>query len=322
MIYISFIRGHFASPDIEMRGFVDIQHLRYYVEIINYRSFTKSAEKLIVTQPMLTRIVKQLEEELDTKLIERTSKIFHVTDAGMMLYERAKSLLNQHEDLYRAIADIKDTKIGKVRMSIPGVILDTYFPELLRSFYEIYPSVEISVIEEGSKLTIQSVLENRVDLGMVMLPIKIYPALTIQKVWGSRCQWVAPKTHPLAGNDTVLLKELEDERFITFSDTATLHDFFIANCEKEGFIPRIAYKSLMPNFVLDMVSYGLGSAIMPEPVIRKYARPDIAAIPLKPEMSWDLAIISRKERYQSYATKRLSQFIIDHFSFLAGAQKG
>jgi len=297
---------------------LDIQYLRYYVEIINNRSFTKSAEKLIVTQPMLTRIVKQLEEELNTKLIERTSKIFHVTDTGMELYQRALELLSCHDDIYRSIGDIKDAKSGKIRLSIPGVILDAYFPELLRSFYEAYPSVEISVIEEGSKLTVKSVLHHDVDLGMVMLPVKKHDSLEIINIWKSTCQWVTVKTHPLAGKKSVHLEELKDERFITFSDTATLHDFFITNCERQGFVPKIVYKSLMPSFVFDMVSYNLCSAIMPWPVIRKYARPDIAAIPLDTEIPWELALISNRDRYQSYATKQLLNFIINYFSRLAG----
>lgn len=295
---------------------MDIQHLRYYVEIINNKSFTKSAEKLIVTQPMLTRVVKQLEEELNTKLIERTSKIFHVTDTGMELYERAVDLLNRHDDLYRSVGDIKNAKKGKVRLSIPGVILDTYFPELLRSFYKTYPSVEISVIEEGSKLTVKSVLNHEVDLGMVMLPVKNHDSLDVVKVWKSTCQWVTVKTHPLAQRSLVHLEELKDERFITFSDTATLHDSFITNCEHQGFVPNIVYKSLMPNFVFDMVSYDLCSAIMPRPVIQKYARPDIAAISLETEIPWELALISNRNGYQTYAAKQLMNFIISYFSHL------
>lgn len=295
---------------------MDIQHLRYFVEIVNNRSFTKSAEKLMVTQPMLTRTVKQLEEELGTELIERTSKLFHVTDAGMLLYERAVDLLQQHQDLYRRVADIKDVKAGQVRLSIPGVILDAYFPELLRRFYSLHPAIEISIIEEGSKRTIRSVLEHEVDLGMVMLPIRKNPSLMVKQVWESTCQWVAPHTHPLAGREMVHLKELKSERFITFSDTATLHDFFITNCALAGFTPHIIYKSLMPGFVFDMVSYGLCTAIMPMPVIQKYIRPDTRAISLETEIPWKLAVIFNQNRYQSHAAKRLLAFIEAYFKSL------
>lgn len=299
---------------------MDLQHLRYFVEIVNNRSFTKSAERLMVTQPMLTRIVKQLEEELDSELIERTSKMFHVTDAGMVLYEHATDLLQRHQNLYRHMADIKDAKAGQVRLSIPGVILDAYFPDLLRRFHSLHPAIEISIIEEGSKRTVQSVLANDVDLGMVMLPIKKHPALTVTKVWESACQWVVPKTHVLAGSEAVELKELKDERFITFSDTATLHDFFIANCEKEGFTPHIIYKSLMPGFVFDMVSYGLCTAIMPTPVIRKYMRADTAAVSLSTEIPWNIALITNCGRYQSHAAKRLSDYISSYFQQLGRAE--
>ena len=68
---------------------MEIQHLKYFVEVVRQKSFTRAAAQLYVTQPMLTRSIKQLEDSLNILLIERTSKSFHLTDAGHMLYDRA-----------------------------------------------------------------------------------------------------------------------------------------------------------------------------------------------------------------------------------------
>ena len=67
---------------------MEIQQLKYFVEVVRQQSFTKAAAQLFVTQPMLTRAIKSLEEELNIRLIERTSKSFCLTDAGRILYER------------------------------------------------------------------------------------------------------------------------------------------------------------------------------------------------------------------------------------------
>lgn len=109
---------------------MDIQHIWYYVAVVKYESFSKAAEKLFVTQPILTRCVKNLEEELGVPLILRSTKRFLLTDAGRILYLYGQKLLQQHEDLYRRIADVTDCRVGEISISCPGVLLDMYFPEL------------------------------------------------------------------------------------------------------------------------------------------------------------------------------------------------
>ena len=114
---------------------MDIQHLKYFVEVVRQESFTRAAAQLFVTQPMLTLSIKQLEESLNVLLIERTSKSFHLTDAGRILYERAQEFLMQYEAIFQTMADVRSVKTGEVRLSIPGVLLDMYFPELFASFH-------------------------------------------------------------------------------------------------------------------------------------------------------------------------------------------
>ena len=148
---------------------MEIHHLRYFVEIARNKSFTRAAEQLYITQPMLTRVIKQLEEELDAKLIERTSKSFRLTDVGEAFYLQAQDLLLRYNDLYRTIDDVRSVRSGEVRLSTPGVLLDMYFAPLLAQFRNKFPGIDINIVEEGSKLVVKAVLSNQADLGMVML---------------------------------------------------------------------------------------------------------------------------------------------------------
>ena len=128
---------------------MDIQQLRYFVEIARNKSFTRAAEQLYITQPMLTRVIKQLEQELNAKLIERTSKSFRLTDVGEALYLQAQDLLVRYSDLYRTINDVKSIQSGEVRLSTPGVLLDMYFAPLLVQFRKKFPGIDINILEEG-----------------------------------------------------------------------------------------------------------------------------------------------------------------------------
>lgn len=96
---------------------MDVQHLKYFVAVVNCRNFTKASEQLMVTQPMLTRVIKQMEEELGVKLIERTSKSFAMTDVGAMFYRRSVEFLARYQDFYRSVDDMKMMQKGVVTIS-------------------------------------------------------------------------------------------------------------------------------------------------------------------------------------------------------------
>lgn len=246
---------------------MEIQQLKYFVEVVRQQSFTKAAAQLFVTQPMLTRSIKHLEEELNVRLLERTSKSFCLTDAGRILYERVQDFLLQYDDIFRTMTDVRSARVGEVHMSIPGVLLDVYFPTLLTCFHRHFPGIDISVVEEGSKLVASSVGSGRADLGLVMLPVGEPYRFESKTLISNVCSLVVSRHHPFAKMSSVHIRDLKDETILTYSETATLHDTFIRMCGECGFVPRISYKSLMTRFCLKMVGMQQCIAVLPLPIL-------------------------------------------------------
>ena len=295
---------------------VEIQQLKYFVEVMRQESFTRAAAQLFVTQPMLTRSIKRLEEELNVRLIERTSKSFCLTDAGRILYQRCQDFLLQYDDLFQTMADVRSARVGEVRLSIPGVLLDVYFPPLFSRFHQRFPGIDISVVEEGSKLVASSVGSGRADLGLVMLPVEEPYRFDSRTLVNNVCRLVVSREHPFASLPEVRIRDLKEETILTFSETATLHDTFIRMCGEQGFAPRIAYKSLMTRFSLKMVAMQQCVAVLPQPILQPDLCQELAVVPLKPEIPWEIAIIRRKEGYRSYAAAQLFEHICAYFAGL------
>ncbi len=293
---------------------MEIQQLKYFVEIAKCKNFTRASERLYVTQPMLTRVIKQLEAELGIQLIERTSKYFHLTDAGETFYQQAEDLLIRYQNLYQIIDDVKSVRRGEVKIHLPGVLLDMFFAPLLLLFRKKYPDIGISIVEEGSIQVVDSILENRADLGMVMLPVDHASRLNTTVVLQESVKIMLNKNHRLAKYDRISVKDLEEEQIITFGDTATLYTQFIRLCENNDFFPNIAYKTLMPNFIVEMIESSNCIAILPEPVIRRYITDNLKTISLKQYFPWDIAVIHQKGYYQSFAAAKLKEFICSYFS--------
>ncbi len=169
-------------------------------------------------------------------------------------------------------------------------------------------------MQEGSKLTVASVLSGESDIILVMLPVSHLSHFNVTPLVKDVCKLVVPKDHPFSQYAYIPLMKLHNEPIITFSDTSTLHDQFISVCEREGFSPKIAYKSLMPNFIFDMVSLGLCTAVLPTPIIQRYVTDAFAVIPLEPTIIWDIAVITKKDHYPTFAARKLLKHIETNFT--------
>ena len=296
---------------------MDVQHIRYFLAVAKHESFSKAAEELFVTQPILTRCVKNLEKELGVQLIERSTKHFTLTEAGQILLRQGSQLLQQHKDIYRQMEDMADGQSGELRISGPGVLLDMYFPKLVTQFRKAHPGVRITIRERGSLTVVQDVLEGGADIGLVMLPLANEEHLQIIPIVKDEIHAVVHKNHPMAKLESVHIRQLEGLDLITYNQNTTLYHAFEKMCRQEGFSPVIAYQSMMPGFILDILSYGDCVGIFPAPMLRQAKREYLISIPLVPQFPWQIAMITKKGRYISKATESFLSFTQDFLSKMA-----
>lgn len=293
---------------------MDIQHIRYFLEVAKCESFSGAARQLYVTQPILTRCVKNLEKELGVQLIQRSTKRFALTDAGRLLVESGTALLQQHNDIYRQMEDMAAGQSGEVRISSPGTLLDMYFPELVNRYRKVHPGVHITIRESGTRTVVREVLDGTADIGLVMLPLEQTDRLQILPMVQDEVHVLLRRDHPLAGQPHIHISQLNGQDIITYDQSNTLHHTFVNLCREQGFTPSIAYQSMMPGFILDTLSFGDCVGVFPAPMLRQSPRPELVSIPLRPHFPWQIAIITKTGRYISKATKSFLAFTRDFFS--------
>lgn len=287
---------------------MDIQHMRYFLAVARNQSFSKAAEELFVTQPILTRCIQNLEKELGVQLIQRSTKHFALTEAGQILLTQGNRILQQHQDIYRQMADIAGGQAGELRISGPGVLLDMYFPRLVTRYRKDHPGVRITIRERGSLTVVQDVLEGTADIGLVMLPLADGNDLEIIPIVKDEIHVLVHREHPLAKEKSVHIRQLEGQDIITYNQSTTLYHAFEKLCRQEGFSPVIAYQSMMPGFILDILSYGDCAGVFPAPMLRQADKPELVSIPLVPQFPWQIAMITKKGRYVSRATDSFLRF--------------
>lgn len=293
---------------------MDIQHIRYFLAVAEHQSFSRAAQALYVTQPILTRCVKNLEKELGTPLIVRSTKAFALTDAGQVLVTYGSALLQQHRDIYRRIADIADSRSGEIHIASPGVLLDMYFPKLVTEYRRLHPGIRITAAESGTKTVVRDVMNGSADMGLVMLPLTDTEALDIYPIVQDEVHVIVHRDHPFAKEAFIHIGQLKNLDIITYDQSNTLFHIFSGMCREQGFTPSIVFQSMMPGFILDTLSYGACVGVLPAPMLQRFERTDLVSIPLLPHFPWEIAMITKKDRYLSHATESFLAFCKEFLS--------
>lgn len=224
----------------------------YFMEIVNEKSFTGAAVKLHLSQPALSKMIKQLEYELGVQLIDRSGKSLKLTDCGEIFSKAAKNIIEKHNNIFKEVNDAAGLKKGRISIDFPAIVATLYFPKIFTGFRNRYPGIEISMFEEGSKTIAEKVLVGLVDIGVVMLPIGS-GELTVFPIISYENMLVVNRMHPLAAKDKITFVDLKNEEFIILNDHFVLHDLIIQECRNAGFEPNIIFKSSQFDFIMEMI---------------------------------------------------------------------
>ncbi|CAM3417301.1 cidABC operon transcriptional activator CidR [Marinicrinis lubricantis] len=287
---------------------MDIRHLQYFLEVAKHQSFTKAAEALYITQPTISKLIKNLEEELGILLFERVGKRVELTDAGEVLLQQAQGMVQSFEHMTVQLGDLLELKHGRIRMGLPPMIGASYFPKMMGMFRQKYPGIQLELFEDGAKKVEAEVEAGHLDIGVVLLPTKpeLFDMIPFVE---DQLMIVVHADHPLLELDEVRLKDLEHEPFLLFREDFALHDRIIEECRNTGFEPNIMYKSSQWDFISEMAAAKLGIALLPNTICKELTTRQVRIIPLKqPVIPWHLAMVWRKDRYLSFAAREWIRF--------------
>lgn len=290
---------------------VELRDIQSFIDVATHRSFTKAAEHSYQSQPSLSKAVKKLEEKLNVELFDRTTRRLQMTDAGRIVYRQGQQALASLKELPILLEELSEGATGEIKIGIPPLIGTLFFPQIARTFRTQYPNVKLELYEQGAKIIEQLVIEGKIDVGLIVLPVdqaifNTYSFIDDEFVLYIHCE------HPLAKRPSVHLSELQEESFIIFAKDFALHHYIINACKEEGFTPSIAYESSQWDLILELVASNLGVTLLPKSVFDKQNNPSIKMIPLEtPSLLWKLGIVTKKDAYHSFALKKFLQLFTE-----------
>jgi len=192
---------------------MELRHLRYFVAIAEERSFTRAAERLWVAQPGLSTQIRRLERELGVQLFERHTRGVDLTDAGELLFERARAALAA-ADIARATgSDIGSGIVGSVRLGLSSAPRWRGAAELLGAFMHARPAVEVSVLESYGGALTRDLRDRRLD-AMIVPSIFAAPEFCGVALGSEPWTVLVGAGHKLAGEGPLPADALQGEEFV------------------------------------------------------------------------------------------------------------
>lgn len=243
---------------------IELRHLEYFRAVAEELNFGRAADRLFISQPGLSRQIKQMEEILGVMLFERTKRRVELTAAGNFLKAEVDFIFNHLELTKTQLKEIASGNIGELRIGFLGSAAHTVLPELLVKISQNYPGIQSTLEELSNAIQVEMLEKDKLDLGFVRLA-RVPESLQMKVVHQDTFSVVLPLDHPLANVGFKHVGQLKEENFILFSQdySSIYYDKIMSICEDKGFSPKITHKSVHALTIFKLVEAGLGVAIVP-----------------------------------------------------------
>lgn len=261
---------------------MELRHLRYYIAVAEELHFGRAAERLFMSQPPLSQQIRQLEEELETVLLERTSRSVSLTPAGESFLEDARRILAEVDEAAERARAVARGEEGRLHLGFMGHSLMSDFPLCIREFNRQYPRIRMELSENSTTGQLDALSKGDLDVGLISYlhqPLEGLESLSFQREPFVLCM---PEGHYLTHLKTVPVKRLDEVPLIMFPREShpALYDALITGFHDLGISPRIVQDALRIETGRALVAAGMGLSIQPRSASR-IQRPGVTYRPLE-----------------------------------------
>jgi DNA-binding transcriptional LysR family regulator len=287
------------------------RRLQVFHAVARLLSFTKAAEVLHMTQPAVTFQIRQLEEQFDTRLFDRTHNRVSLTEAGRIVFEYAEKIFEQYAEMENAIREMTDDISGSLTIGASTTISEYMLPALLGEFNSKNPDVRLRLRVSNTEGIVSMVENNIIDLGVVEGLVN-NKNLLVEVCRQDELVLIVPPKHELASRDSIKLKDIMDYPFICREEGSGTREVILDYLYSLG-MDKHAMNTCMelgsPEAVKGAVEAGMGLTIVSNASITKELKlGSLVSIPLDPPLSRDFSFVRQRQKFKVRAMEELLEF--------------
>jgi DNA-binding transcriptional LysR family regulator len=281
------------APSGEQRMDLDLRKLRYFMAVAEHLNYGRAADALHIAQPVLSRQIRALEDELKVQLFNRDKRGTELTAAGEQLRIDAAVLLTEaeavHRRLRRAARCTRTFTVG----FMPGLIVTGP----VRALRGAHPDLSVEVLRTSWVDQVEALRDGRIDVSFVRLPLSPQDrhGLALRPLFTEPRAVVVPADHRLAGKETVRIADLADEHLLQPPDVVPEWRDIATELRSRTGAKPVTVMTHSVEEKLEMVASGRGVVVLPESTATFYRRPDVSSAtiedigPNQVALAWEAA---------------------------------
>lgn len=242
-----------------------IQKYMAFVKTVEYGSFTKAAEVLSYSQSGISRMIRDLENEWNVSLLERSRGGVRLTSDGVTLLPHAKRVCEEYQKLQMEVDELNGLQSGIIRIGTFSSVATHWLPNIIKAFQRDYPNIRYELLLGDYTEIEEWISEGRVDCGFLRLPTR--PEFETVFLEQDHLMAILPEGHPLAEREKFPAAALCGEPFMLLEKGAKAE--ISAVFERNHLTPDVRFTTWDDYAIMSMVESGLGISILPQLILKR-----------------------------------------------------
>lgn len=287
-----------------------VETLKTFCDLVDLRSFSKTAEKHVMSQSAVSQQIARLELVLECQLLERKKRPLELTTAGELFYKACKDILDRYEQLKSELHAVKSSESTRINVAAIYSIGMHTLPDYVKKFMVNYPDVNVHIEYLCAEKIYELVLSGDVDVGIVAVPkrdkkLEVYDFEDEPLVLG------CSPTHHLAHESPIDIHKLQFERFIAFEKTVPTRAWIDGILQRYNIVVRPVMEFDNIETIKRAVEINSGISILPQTaILQEAASGTIKAIPFSNEhFIRPTGVVVRKGRFLAEATRHFIELL-------------
>ena len=292
---------------------INIKHLKAFIAVAAELHFTRAAERVCLTQPALSSLIQQLEQDFGVQLIRRHTRQVELTEAGAGFLATAEKLVDDFEQAVNDVKTYKSIRRGRIDIAAVPSVCSHFLPGVLKKFSDAYPDIRLNVKDCAGLEIVDAIEHKKIDFGVSYTQTdKELEATPITK---DALVVVCERSHRFADSEAVAWQDLADEKLIAMDRGTTIRTLIDSTAIAQNMKLDIVLEPRLMPTALAYAEAALGVTILPSLGVEKNLSSSLVMKPLiSPYIEREISLLSRRDRALSPAATTLKSFIIDAVS--------
>ena len=242
---------------------MDLQRLKYFVEVARQKHFSRAAEVCRVSQPSLSQQIKKLESEVGGRLFQRSRGKITLTDLGEDFIKHAQAILADVDSAEEFINRLQDENQHTIRFGAIPTVAPYILPSLLEKITSTFPTARYEIMESVTQNLVEALMTGKIDFALLSPPTSIDCECDHISIANDPLLLTLPSNHPQARMEQVDASLLTEERIILLENSHCLASQAGAFCDESGLSKNISIQSSQIETLLGLVEKGFGLTFTP-----------------------------------------------------------